>query len=243
MKKKILLALVLAGVLCIVGCGNGDVETGGKNTETENSMSSESQLTEESESNDVNDSQSENSESEVVELDESQIAESIQNMLPPMDSIMLCATENGIEYNAENPDTFWTLMYYLVVNHGYGNPLAEFAGGDLKIGSRAVFEYAAAMFEIEKMPDIPASRAEIIKYDEKEDAYYFMLSDRGLSDSEIVSFEKNADGSYDVIARLYDVEEGGTISTAKFHLVKNKNIDGIDNPQFYWTITSAEEVK
>ena len=252
MKKKLFLGLMLATLLCVTACGNKDTQTDGKNTEnmvesqveTQNesqdgTTEQGSQLNEDSQS--VEDSSIENTESQ-KEMSEEEIKASIEGMIGPMDSIIL-ASDGETSYDNLTPDAVWKYLYYVVVNHGYGHQLAEIEGGELKLRSMAVSEYAAAMFGNPDLPEIPSSMEWNVRYDADWDAYYFMLSDRGLDASEVTDYSKNEDGSYDVFVRFYDVEMNETISTWKFRLVENQYADGITNPLFYWTITMAGEIK
>lgn len=252
MKKKLLLGLMLAILLCVTACGNKDTQTDGKNTENmvesqeETQKESQGETTEKEcglpeESENSEDISAENTESN-KEMTEEEIRASIEGMIGPMDSIILASNEET-SYDNLTPDAVWRYLYYVVVNHGYGHQLAEFEGGELKLRSMAVAEYAAAMFENPDLPEIPSSLEGIVRYDVDWDAYYFMLSDRGMDASEITEYSKNEDGSYDVFVRLYDLEMNETISRWKFRIVENQYADGISNTLFYWTITTAGEIK
>ena len=169
--------------------------------------------------------------------------EDMETMIAPMDAIMMYAAERGLQYDAEDPAVFWRLMYYYIGNHGSEHSLAKEDNGILQLDRRAVQEFAAAMFaDYDDLMDIPEELSDSVSYDEGMDAYDFSPGDRGLSQSEITGCVKNEDGSYAVTARLYDITDDTTIYAARFKLVENQYVSGIENPLFLYSIESVEEV-
>lgn len=180
---------------------------------------------------------------EVAQPVEIEIPADMESMLAPMDAIMMCSVETGFVYNVDDPEVFWRLMYYNIGNHGSSHQLAKIDAGVLQLDRRAVQEFATGMFaNYSDLPELPEEMVGSITYDESLDAYLFSLGDRGLSQAEMLSCMQNADGSYDVTARLYDVTDGSTIVCEKFHLETNPYADGISEPMFLYTISAVEEI-
>jgi len=231
MKRKLLSIILLVAMLCMGACGG----------QTDDIIDTEINA-----GDDVAISL-EGTEDHSLKVDppysvEVEIPADMEAMLAPMDAILMCGAETGFEYDSENPEVFWRLMYYNIGNHGSTHPLAKVDRGILELDRKVVQEFATGMFaNYSDLPELPEEMEGAITYDESIDAYLFSLGDRGLSQAEMVTCMKNADGSYDVTARLYDMEDNSTIVSAVFHLVANPYADGIMNPMFLYTISSVVE--
>lgn len=244
MKRKLLSIILLATMLCVSACG-GQTTDGDVNTEADVQKENDTSIIGEA---DTNVELPDNTEEVFAIGDpayskEITIPEDMLSMLAPMDAILMCGAETGFEYDAKDPEVFWRLMYYNLGNHGSRHQLAKLNEGTLYLDRRAVQEFATGMFvDYSDLPAVPEDFAESITYDASMDQYQFSLGDRGLSDAEFVKCMQNADGSYDVTARLYDLEDNSTIVSAVFHLVTNPYADGISEPLFLYTIASFEEI-
>lgn len=226
LKRKLLTIILLSTVLCMSACGGQSSFGSDTGQDTQENVGTSL----------VGDVQVE----PPVEVE---LPGDMESMLAPMDAIMMCGAERGFDYNVDDPEVFWRLMYYNIGNHGSNHSLAKVDKGILQLDYSVVLEFATGMFvNYSDLPVIPECLSDSITYDESLDAYMFSLGDRGLSQAEILKCMKNADGSYDVTARLYDVTDGQTIVSAKFHLETNPYADGITNPMFLYTISSADEI-
>ena len=244
MKRKLLSIILLATMLCVSACGgqtDGDANAQ-QDSQVNNDISYENDV-----QTDVEEPDNNTGDTSIIGdpaySQEITIPDDMYDMLAPMDAILMCGAETGFEYDAENPEVFWRLMYYNLGNHGSRHTSARLNEGVLYLSRSAVAEFATGMFaNYTDLPEIPEDYAGSVTYDENSDMYTFSLGDRGLSDAEFVKCMQNADGSYDVTARLYDLEDNSTIVSAVFHLVANPYADEISGPLFLYTISSFEEI-
>ncbi len=244
MKRKLLSIILLATMLCVSACGgqkDGDANTQ-PDSQVNNDTSYENDIETDSETSD-NNTEDTSAIGDPAYSKEVEIPADMESMLAPMDAIMMCGAETGFEYDVEKPEVFWRLMYYNIGNHGSSHQLAKVDKGILELDRKVVQEFATGMFaNYSDLPELPEEMEDAITYDKSIDAYLFSLGDRGLSQAEMVKCMQNADGSYDVTARLYDLEDNSTIVSAVFHLVANRYADGISNPMFLYTISSVDEI-
>ena len=168
------------------------------------------------------------------------LSDNLNNILAVMDSYMMCMEENGDTFE-QDKDAYWTLLYYILGNYGTMRDSVKITDSEMKVPREVVEEYASALFaDYSELPDISKQQGPMISYDEKEDSYIFGLGDRGCSASKIVSSWDNGDGTYNVIAKLYGLEDDSTICTWVFTLIENEYADTIKDPLFYYSIANAK---
>lgn len=159
----------------------------------------------------------------------------INQMLPLMDSIMLCMFENNYEFNTEDVGFIWNVMAYYVGNHLINSEKITFSEDNSSaiVSKEDVYGYMKG-YIINDIHDFE-EREDIFLITENQDSYSFGLGDRGLSKSEIISFSKNIDNSFDVDIKLIGLDDNSEICTASFHL---ENIDD-ETRYFPMVITNA----
>lgn len=79
-----------------------------------------------------------------------------------------------------------------------------------------------------------------ITYDSETDTYFFGMGDRGLSQTEVLSYRYLEDHTLIVTARLYAQDDDSTICSGTFYFKRNKYASGVIEPLFYYTVTDAE---
>ena len=171
---------------------------------------------------------------------ESSWGEALQNMLMPMDALMMCAVEEEKNYDPADPEFFWGALFRELGNHSDASSLITTnENWELQVPRQVAQEFATGLFaDYSDLLAVPDSLSSIIRYDESWDAYILSPGDRGLSAAEILSASETEDGGYDVTARLYDVTDSSDICVYLFHLVPNAYADGITNPLFLYSVES-----
>lgn len=171
---------------------------------------------------------------------ESSWGEALQNMLMPMDALMMCAVEEEKNYDPADPEFFWGALFRELGNHSDASSLITTnKNWELQVPRQVAQEFATGLFaDYSDLLAVPDSLSSIIRYDESWDAYILSPGDRGLSAAEILSASETEDGGYDVTARLYDVTDSSDICVYLFHLVPNAYADGITNPLFLYSVES-----
>lgn len=170
-----------------------------------------------------------------------------QGMLPVLDSILLCNHENDIAYDPADPAYVWNVVYYLLSNWELN--LQTTGDGEQADGSRlfvrmSVEECAFAAFaDLGDLPlDDPETMGWGLSYDEAWDAIRWQPSDRGDTDSQLLSWQDHGDGTYTAVARLYIVSEDVTLAEGTFQLRDNQNLSATIDPIFFYEVTGAETV-
>lgn len=171
---------------------------------------------------------------------ESSWGEALQNMLMPMDALMMCAVEEGKTYDPADPEFFWGALFRELGNHSDASSLITTnENWEIQVPRQVAQEFATGLFaDYSDLLEVPESLSSIIRYDESWDAYILSPGDRGLSAPEILSAAETEDGGYDVTARLYDVTDSSDICVYLFHLVPNAYADGITDPLFLYSVES-----
>lgn len=171
---------------------------------------------------------------------ESSWGEALQNMLMPMDALMMCAVEEEKNYDPADPEFFWGALFRELGNHSDASSLITTnENWELQVPRQVAQEFATGLFaDYSDLLAVPDSLSSIIRYDESWDAYILSPGDRGLSAAEILSASETEDGVYDVTARLYDVTDSSDICVYLFHLVPNAYADGITDPLFLYSVES-----
>ena len=171
---------------------------------------------------------------------ESSWGEALQNMLMPMDALMMCAVEEEKNYDPADPEFFWGALFRELGNHSDASSLITTnENWELQVPRQVAQEFATGLFaDYSDLLAVPDSLSSIIRYDESWDAYILSPGDRGLSAAEILSVSETEDGGYDVMARLYDVTDSSDICVYLFHLVPNAYADGITDPLFLYSVES-----
>ena len=156
-----------------------------------------------------------------------ELPEELKGMIVSMDSLMLAGIESGDAVTVVNQETFWTVMHYAIGNFAEAYNCGEVVESDLAVAGADVAEFAAALTDgFESLEAMPASEEYGIRYDAETDTYFFGLGDRGLSQTEILSYEYTDMDTVKVSARLFAQDDDSTICNADFTLVRNAN-DGL----------------
>ena len=150
--KKFVLMCCVCMMLFVIGCGNEKTEDVISTSGAEQEQMETEQMEEEQES----------FESIVVSnpdgIDFEELPDDIKGMLIPIDSLLLYYAENGLEYVPNDPEMFWMVMHYAIVNFGESYNRAEFQEYEVAAESKVIDEFASAiMADLEEIPSIPDS--------------------------------------------------------------------------------------
>lgn len=237
---------ILICCICIcmfaIGCGN-------KTTDTE-PVVCETDIENNSSENGIIDEQDEVGEAVNSDLPSAhnpdgiayeELPDDIKRMLIPMDSLLLYTTETGGAYAPEDAEMFWSAMHYAFGNFGEFYNRAERMGSKLAVESLDAAEFASAFVEdFEELPAVPDFLSERVCYESEGDMYLFAVGDRGLSQTEILSYEYVDSNTLKISARLFGVDDDSTIQKGEFTLVRNDYAAGVIEPLFYFTVSEAE---
>ena len=80
--------------------------------------------------------------------DENKMPENMASMTAPIDALARCMLENDLEYAPEDPDFFWTALYYFTGGYGLNHELVTEKEGtyQLQIPAPIMQEHATALF-------------------------------------------------------------------------------------------------
>lgn len=238
MKKNVFMIVMLTLGCMLYGCGKKEEIV---------QPTTDSIITSETVASEMNQSDSEEELTENMTEDPGAVMSlenNLENMLMPMDALMMCIEENDYEYNVSDPTVFWASLYYTLGNYGTKRDLVTVGNSEMTVPRQVAQEYATALFaDYEDLPEIPENLRAAIHYDESSDAYIVSLGDRGMSQSKIVDYSDNGDGTYTVVARLCATNDDSTICEWNFTLVENPYADGIQNPLFRYSIKNMQKVE
>ena len=229
--KSILICCICICMLA-VGCGNKttNTESVAYETETENNSSENGTV-------DSDLPSAYNPDGIAYE----ELPDDIKGMLIPIDSILLYNVESGKEYTPEDAEVFWSAMHYAFGNFGEFYNRAERMGSKLVVESMDAAEFATAFVEdFEELPAVPDSLSERVCYENEGGIYLFGVGDRGLSATELLSYEYVGSNTLKITARLFAVDDDSTICEGDFTLVRNEYAAGVIEPLFYFSVSEVE---
>lgn len=165
----------------------------------------------------------------------------VASMKDPIDSLARCMVENQVEYAPEDPEFFWTALYYFAGAYSNGHEGVEMLSDtyQLKVPTSVMEEYAIALFsDYNGLPDLPEALQGNISYDAEADAYLLYEGDVGLCETRLSNIESTEDG-YTLTAELWGTdEEGALIAAFDVTLVRNTFSDDIETPAYLCSVSS-----
>ena len=240
--KKIVLIYCVCMMVFLFGCGKEKTEDVISTTSEAEQIETEQIETEQIEEEQVEEEQS--YESKVVSNPDGigfeELPNDIQGLLIPIDSLLLYHVENGLEYVPNDPEMFWMVMHYSIVNFGEAYNRAEFQEYEVAAKSKVINEFASAIIsDLEEIPSIPDSLGGNIRYDSEEDLYFFSVGDRGLSQTEILSYEYVDNNTLKIHARLFAMDDDSTIKKGDFVLTRNEYAADVMEPLFHFSVSEV----
>ena len=169
--------------------------------------------------------------------------ETVATMQNPIDALARCMVENNLEYNPDDPDFFWTALYYFAGGYGLNHEGVEELKDtyQLKVPSSVMEEYAIALFsDYNSLPELPDIMQGNVSYDADEDAYLLSEGDIGLSETKLSDIQETKDG-YSLVAELWSTDENPElIASFDVTLIRNTFSDGIENPLYLCSVSSMK---
>lgn len=175
---------------------------------------------------------------------ETERTEDVEAMVAPIDSLARCMLENDMAYDPQNPEFFWTALFYFVGGYGTNHPLIETEEDyRLKIPRKAMQEHASVLFsDYDDFPEVPYELADRITYDDRWDAYTMTTGDIGLSETRLTNITSTETG-YSLTAELWETDEDPSLIAAwEVALVKNPYADSISDPLYLYSISAMERI-
>lgn len=169
--------------------------------------------------------------------------EAVASMQAPIDALGRCMLENQMDYDPQNPDFFWTALYYFAGAYGMEHEGVEEIPDtyQLKVPKAVMEEYAIALFSsYQGLPDLPSIMKGNVSYDPDEDAYFLSRGDIGLSEMRLTDVEETEDG-YTLIAELWGIgEEETLIASWDVSLIRNTFSPDLENPLYLCSVASMQ---
>lgn len=230
-RKKIVTLFLICILIFTFGCGK-------ENKDSENII-----LTNEATAEQIK-VETENSNNMVVSdadgIAFEELPDDIKGLIIPIDSLLLYYAETGSEYAPEDPEMFWRVISYAIGNFGEFYNRAELVESELAVDSMVIAEFASAFIvDFEGIPLIPDTLSARVRYDHEEDIYYFGVGDRGLSQTEILSYEYIDNNTLKISARLFAIDDDSTIRKGDFTFTRNEYAAGVIEPLFYFSVSEA----
>lgn len=246
MKKYLFLicGIVLLCSMTVMGCDSSS-EDAGEGVVTQESIHEdeiESILPNETKEGLINEIEVDKEASETQHpISFNDLPDDIKGCIIPMDSLMLYHVETGKEYDPKDAHMFWRTLHYALGNFGINYNRAEMVDYELVVESMVIGEFATSFIvDYNELLPIPEELSDSIRYDSDEDIYYFGLGDRGLSQTEILSYEYVDNNTLKITARLFGQDDNSTICKGDFLLKRNDYASGVIEPLFYFTVADAE---
>lgn len=178
---------------------------------------------------------------EIVVSNPDELPDNLKGLIILVDSLLLYYIEYSDDVKTDEPEVIWQLLHYAVGNYGAFYDRAELIEGEYVTDRAVVEEFLSAfMPEFEDIPNIPFSLKDRIRYEEEEKQYYFSAGDRGLSQTEILSYRYPNNDTVVIHARLYGVDDDATIQEGTFTFSRNGYAASVVEPLFYYSLTDAE---
>lgn len=151
----------------------------------------------------------------------------MEGMIPPINAMVLCMLEQGLDYD-ENDDMFlWNSVYYMISLYGQMDSRAQLTDGELILPAETVEDYAASLFtNYEVLPQLPEELSDRVIYCAEEDTYYLARGDAGLSEIRIQEIERLPGAKSQVSGVLAALEDESAICTFTAVLMANESMFG-----------------
>ncbi len=172
--------------------------------------------------------------------DFNEIPDDIKGTIIPIDSLLLYHVETGQKYNTNDSYMLWRTLQYAFGNFGVNYKRAELKDFALNAEPIVVGEFTTAILDGNYMNyPIPEELSNDIWYDSNEDVFFFSVGDRGLSQTEILTYQYLEEHNLKITARLYAQDDNSTICNGTFYLKRNEYASGVIEPLFYYTVTDV----
>lgn len=178
-----------------------------------------------------------------------EVPQEMASMAAPIDALARCMLENNLTYSPEDPDFFWTALFYFTGAYGLDHELVTEEDGtyQLKIPATVMQEHASALFaEYDTLFDLPAIMEGNISYDADADAYFVSRGDVGLCEMRLSNYEETETG-YTLLAELHSTDpadESDTLIGAwEVTLVDNAYAEGMENPLYLYSVSAMTQIQ
>ena len=171
--------------------------------------------------------------------------ENMASMTAPVDALARCMLENKLEYDPQDPEFFWTALFYFTGAYGLDHELVTEKEGSyqLQVPTPVMQEHATALFaEYNDLFDLPSIMKGNVAYDPDWDAYFLSRGDIGLSELKFTSYQKT-DDAHTVTAELWSTgPEEEKIAAYDVILADNAYVDGIEDPLYFYSVASITPI-
>lgn len=155
-----------------------------------------------------------------------QISE-VDSMVPPVNAMVMCMLEQGLDYDETNPVFLWNSLYYMTGLCGEMDSRAEFTDEMMILPAETVEDYAAALFaDYHGLPELPRDLEERVSYDPQQDCYHLARGDAGLSALVIEEVQTWENGGLEVTGTLVSLENGSVLCRFTADLQENNLMFG-----------------
>lgn len=150
----------------------------------------------------------------------------LDGMIPPVNAMVLCMVEQGMDYDQNNDIFYWNSLYYMISLYGQMDSRAELTDDTLILPSETVADYAAALFpEYRGLPELPVRLLDRVTYDRASDSYRLVRGDAGLSETRIDSVQSQ-DGGLRVTGALVALEDNSELCRFSASLIPTDSMFG-----------------
>lgn len=181
-----------------------------------------------------------NNDNEEPVAEQKEITADMEAMAAPIDALARCMLENNLEYDPEDPEFFWTALYYFTGAYGFDHNLVTMEEGSyqLKIPTPVMQEHATVLFAAyDDLFDLPSIMKGNVSYDPDWDAYFVSMGDIGMSEMKLISYAETMNG-YEVKAELWSTgPDAELIRAYDVTMIDSAYIDGIENPMYLYSIS------
>lgn len=151
----------------------------------------------------------------------------MEGMIPPINAMVLCMLEQGLDYDESDDAFVWNSVYYMISLYGQMDSRAQLTDGELILPAETVEDYAASLFtDYEALPQLPEELSDRVTYYEEDDSYHLARGDAGLSEIRVDEVERLPGAKSQVSGALVALEDESAICTFTAVLMANESMFG-----------------
>lgn len=152
--------------------------------------------------------------------------DALQSVTPPVHALVLCMTENNLEYGKSDLFT-WKSLYYMLSLYGQMDTRAELTDDTLILPAETVADYACALFpDFRGLPKVPTALKDAVRYDAGQDQYLLARGDEGLAETVLSESRTLSGGGLLVSGSLVDPSNGSVLVNFQATLTPNDGMFG-----------------
>lgn len=146
-------------------------------------------------------------------------------MIPPVNALVMAMVERDLNYEQEDPEFFWTALYYMVGIHHVNDFRVTTTDEFLYVPEEMMADCAYALFGSDLMA-LPVSLADYIT--EEAEGYRLARGDAALVESVLVAWENLGDGRFLLQGDFRSLVDASVICSFDCEVLENDGMFGYE---------------